>query len=113
MLNEGIVTGDARIMVKSAMLRALWKLQRTTPDEWEQAVFTAITDHDRDDVDWSVEDNQAGYYTWIKAFDNLIDELIDDGYVKVVEDSEKGRVLVATEVDPGLDVSFAAYPPRS
>jgi hypothetical protein len=112
MVNEGVISSDSKVLVKSEMLRQIWKLQRTTPDEWEQAVFAALTGGTRKDVDWDFEDNQAGYYTWVKAFDALIEELVDDGYVKVVEGADKTRTLVATEVDPEMDVSRITYPSK-
>ena len=31
------------------------------------------------DVDWSVVDNQAGYYLWLRSFDQLVGELVEDG----------------------------------
>jgi len=112
MLNEGLVTSDVNTHIKSAMVNQLNKLGRTTPNEWERKVFHAVTNMDRDDVDWSLEDNQAGYYTWIKAFDRLIGELVEDGYVKVEEDNGV-PYMIRTESSengswPSLDVtSFA------
>ncbi len=38
MLNEGIIVNDAK----------------------------ALVGHDRDEVDWEIEGNQAGYYTWMR-----------------------------------------------
>lgn len=113
MINEGIITSDARVLVKSEMIRQLHTLGPTTSDEWERAVFRSITGHDREEVDWDIEDNQAGYYSWIKSFDSLIDELIEDGYVK----SEPGanpdeRTLVPVPVDGPIDYSQLVYPKR-
>ena len=111
MLNEGIISNSPKTLVKSEMLRQLWANKRTTPDLWERAVFKALTGSIRDQVDWDFDDNQAGYYTWLKSFDQLVQELIEDGYVR--EEAEGGgKVLVATEVDPGLDLSMFAYPTR-
>jgi len=112
MLNEGIITSDARSLVKSEMLKQLWSLKKTTPDLWERATFTAMTGHEREEIDWEFEDNQAGYYTWVKAFDNLIDELIDDGFVMVDERSDGERTLIATQADPMVDLSRMSYPSR-
>ena len=70
-LNEGIVTSDTKIKMKSEMLRQLAVLEQATPDEWERAVFESLTGQKREDVDWDVEDNHAGYYTWIRSFDQL------------------------------------------
>jgi len=110
MLNEGIIFDDTKTLMKSEMLRQLWQLRETTPDSWEQAVFKARTGHTRAQVDWSIEDNQAGYYTWIKAFDQLIRELVEDGYVREKDMDDGRKVLVATEVEPPLDISRSGYP---
>ena len=93
------------------MLKQLWKHSETTPDLWERAVFKSLTGHSREDIDWDFEDNQAGFYTWIKAFDGLIDELIDDGYVKIEEKSGR-RLLIATDVAPPIEFSYQTYPTR-
>jgi hypothetical protein len=98
MLNEGTIANDTSTLVKTEMLQQLWKTGRTTPDRWEQLVFYALTGYTRHDIDWSVEDNQAGYYTWLRSFDQLIEELIEDGYVEVKE-SEGRPYLVAREAD--------------
>jgi hypothetical protein len=74
-LNEGILKSDCTIEIKSEMIRRLSKLKEVTPGLWEGAVFEALTGKKREDVDWTVEDNQAGYYTWIGSFDQLIAEL--------------------------------------
>lgn len=108
-LNEGIITNDTKSLVKSEMLRQLWTIKETTPDAWERAVFTSMTGHTREDVDWEFEDNQAGYYTWVKSFDLLIEELAEDGYVKV-EQRGGERYLVATPVDEAPEFSHLTYP---
>jgi hypothetical protein len=109
MTNEGVIVSDAKSLVKSEMLRQLWKLGPTTPEAWERHVFQALTGASRDDVDWSVEDNQAGFFLWIKGFDGLVQELVEDGYV--LEEAEGTRkVLAPVEADPPLDVSLLAYP---
>jgi hypothetical protein len=110
MLNEGIITNDARSLVKTEMIKQLQKLGETTPEAWERNVFRALTGKTREDIDWEFEDNQAGYYTWVKSFDALIEELIEDGYVKVVENKDNTRTLAATETDPPIDYSYMAYP---
>jgi hypothetical protein len=109
MLNEGIVTGDSKALVKSEMIRQLHKQQRTTPDALERAVFEALTGGRREDVDWEVEDNKAGYFLWTKTFDGLISELQEDGYL-VVEKEGDGSVLVPTDKEPDIDVSQMNYP---
>jgi hypothetical protein len=57
-----------------------------------------MTGHEREDVDWSIEDNQAGYYTWFKSFDQLIGELVEDGYIRV--EGDEHRQLIPTETEP-------------
>ena len=98
MLNEGIITNSTKSLVKSEMLRQL--TEETTPEQWERRVFEAVTKHKREDVDWEFEDNQAGYYTWIKSFDGLIDELIEDGYVMSVANQDGSRMIKAPPVTP-------------
>jgi len=112
MLNEGILMNDSRILMKSEMLRQLAALQETTPDEWERRVFESITGHKREDVDWDFEDNQAGYYSWVLAFDQLISELEQDGYVRVADAGGNRRVLMTNETDPAVDYSQFVYPSR-
>jgi hypothetical protein len=109
MLNEGIVTSDSKALVKSEMVRQLHELKKATPDELERAVFTAITGGSREDIDWEVEDNKAGYFLWTKTFDGLITELEDDGYL-VVEKEGDGSILAATEKQPDMEVSQMNYP---
>jgi hypothetical protein len=106
MLNEGVIVNDTAALIKSEMVRQIRALGPSTPDNLERAVFKAITGHDREEVDWDNEDNQAGYYTWIKSFDQLIAELIEDGYI--VADESAG--LVPTEGDAPIEYSYMAYP---
>lgn len=111
MLNEGITTSDARTLIKSEMIRRLHELGPTTPDEWERSVFRALTGHDREEVDWRIEDNQAGYYSWIKSFDGLIEELIEDGYVRSEQAAETGeRTLIPVPIDDPVQYSRLVYP---
>lgn len=84
-LHEGIVLENSSSQVKSEMIRQIRRLGETTPKEWEKATFHGLTGGQREEVDWRFEDNQAGAYTWIKSFDRLIEELVDEGYVKVLE----------------------------
>jgi hypothetical protein len=109
-LNEGIVGGDTRVQMKSEMLRQLSHLQETTPDLWERAVFKSLTGFTREDVDWGCDDNQAGYYTWIRSFDQLICELEEDGFVRTVKLDGDRKVLRKTDWDPSIDVSELMYP---
>jgi hypothetical protein len=108
-LNEGIVGSDTRIAMKSEMLKQLNRLNETTPDEWERAVFESLTGYRREDVDWNVPDNQAGYYTWIRSFDELISELEEDGYVMAVDLKGNRKVLKKTEWDPSIEYSRLIY----
>ncbi|MHC4473065.1 MAG: hypothetical protein ACYTDY_10000 [Planctomycetota bacterium] len=109
MTNEGIIHSDTAAVMKSEMVRQIQKLGQATPEAWERAVFTAVTGHTREDVDWEVEDNQAGYYTWIKTFDRLVHELVDDGFVKAAE-ADGVPVMKALEVDPPIGWSASSGP---
>jgi hypothetical protein len=109
MLNEGIVTNSSRSLLKSEMIRQLQKQGRTTPDLLERAVFQALTGGKREDIDWDLEDNKAGYFLWTRTFDDLITELEEDGYLRI-EGEGSEHEIVAAEVDPPLDVSQLVYP---
>jgi hypothetical protein len=106
MLNEGLIVNDTAALVKSEMVNQIRRLGPTSPDELERAVFKAITGHDREEVDWDVKDNQAGYFTWLKSFDQLMGELVEDGYIRV----EEGPRLVPTEAEPHGEYSHLVYP---
>jgi hypothetical protein len=108
-INEGIIADDNKTHIKSVMLRQLAHLRETTPDMWERSVFEAMTGHRREDVDWDIADNQAGYYTWIRAFDQLISELEEDGYVQSDDKGGNRKVLRKTEWDPSLVYSQLVY----
>jgi hypothetical protein len=97
MLDEGAIINSTSSLVKSEMLRQIWELKRTIPQEWERRVFERIMQFKREDIDFAVEDNQAGYYMWIRAFDRLVQELIDDGYIKE-ENTQEGLQLVAADL---------------
>jgi FMN phosphatase YigB (HAD superfamily) len=112
-VNEGIVMSDTKTLMKSEMLRRLALLKETTPDEWERSVFESLTGHKREDVDWDFEDNQAGYYAWIRSFDHLISELEEDGYVRVAEADGNRKVLLVTESDQPDDYSQFVYPRKT
>jgi hypothetical protein len=107
MLNEGLIVNDTTALVKSEIVKQVRNLQRTTPAELQRAVFTTLVGHGPEEVDWDVEDNQAGYHAWIKSFDRLIHELIEDGYI-VTEDPD---ILVATEAERTSAYSHLVYPP--
>jgi hypothetical protein len=95
--------------MKSEMLKQLKSLNETTPDEWERAVFESLTGHRREDVDWDIPDNHAGYYTWIRSFDQLISELEEEGYVRVFDLNGNRKVLKKTDWDPAIDFSQLVY----
>jgi hypothetical protein len=107
MLNEGLIVNDTTALVKSEIVNQIRRLGTTTPDDLEQAVFKALVGHGREDLDWDVKDNQAGYYTWVRSFDGLVKELIDDGYIL----AEEPNSLVATEAEPLSEYSHLVYPP--
>ena len=109
MLNEGLIVNDTTALVKSEIVSQIRRLGATTPDQLERAVFKAIVGHDRDEVDWEIEDNQAGYYTWVKSFDALVQELLTDGYMV----ADPSGSLVPTEAEPLSEYSHLVYPPSS
>ncbi len=112
MLNEGIVNNDASTLVKSEMVRQLRRLGKTTPELWEAATFEALTGGTREQIDWDVEDNQAGYYLWIKGFDALVNELVDDGYALIdsVEGTEEKTIRLGEVAEEGIEYSQLVYP---
>jgi hypothetical protein len=95
--------------MKSEIVNQIRRIGRTSPESLEQSVFETLVGHRREEVDWDNEGNQAGYYTWVKAFDSLVGELIEDGYI-VTEDP---NILAATEADPVSEYSHLAYPTRA
>jgi hypothetical protein len=109
MLNEGIITNDSRNLVKSEMIRQLQKQGHTTPDALERAVFEAMTGGKREDIDWDLEDNKAGYFLWTRTFDDLITELEEDGYLRI-EGEGNEHEIVAVQMDPPLEISQLVYP---
>ena len=111
MLNEGIVVNDAAVLVKSEIINQIRRLGPTSPDELERVVFESLTGHKREGDDWDIEDNQAGYYTWLKSFDQLIDELVQDDYILVeTQDNGSDRVLAPAENLPTVDYSQLVSP---
>ena len=115
MLNEGIITNDTTALVKSEMVRQLRELGETTPEQWENATFEAFTGSKRDEIDWEVEDNKAGYYLWLKSFDNFIQELVDEGYATVesAEGSDAKTIKPGGDAGETGDWSQMVYPPRT
>jgi hypothetical protein len=108
MLNEGLIVNDTKALVKSAIVDQIRRLGPTTPDALERAVFEALVGHKREEVDWDIEDNQAGYYTWVRSFDGLVTELIEDGYIRRENDN-----IAPTDAEPHSEYSFLVYPPQT
>jgi hypothetical protein len=112
MLNEGIVRQDTRQLMKTEMIRELHELGGATPLRWQHAVFKRCTGEDFTDLDWTHEDNKAGAFLWTKSFDQLIEELVEDGFVRLAEDESTGEaIMLPVEVDPDIDWSRFVYPP--
>ena len=107
MLNEGLIVNDTTALVKSEIVNQSRRLGPAKPDQLEAAVFQALIGHSRDEVDWDIEDNKAGYFTWVKSFDHLIHELIEDGYLLTGDSG----TLVPTEAEPLSEYSHLVYPP--
>ena len=111
MLDEGIIVNNTKNLMKSEMIRQIHRLRTADPEVWSRAVFEAITQMNFEEVDWSFKDNHAGFYTWVRSFDQLISELVEDGYVREVEDEVTGHmVMEATKTDPPIEHSYQAYP---
>jgi hypothetical protein len=111
MLNEGIIKPDARQLMKTEMIQELHELGGTTPLRWQHAVFKRCTGEDWSEVDWSYEDNKAGAFLWTKSFDQLVEELVDEGFVCQAQDEKSGEaILVPVDVDPDIDWSRFVYP---
>ena len=111
MLNEGMVANDTTAVLLSEMVRQIRRLGEATPDQWERSVFQSLTGRSREDVDWEVVDNQAGYFTWLQSFEYHAGLLADDGFVRRFE--RDGETFVAaSETDPGIDWSTLVSPGR-
>ncbi len=112
MLNEGILTNSTVTLMKSTMLDVLNEDAAFTPDEWERAVFYRLTGNQREDIDFEAEGQAQAYRAWLRSFDQLIGELLEDGYIREepVADGVVGRQLVANEGDESIGVSQAVYP---
>jgi hypothetical protein len=106
MLNEGLIVNDTTALVLSEIVNQIRRLGPSTPDELERAVFESLVGHKREEVDWDVEDNQAGYYSWLKSFDQLVGQLVEDGYILIDEQQR----LVPTEAEPQVEYSHLVYP---
>ena len=111
MLNEVIVKPDTRQLMKTEMIRELHELGGATPLRWQHAVFRRCTGEDFTDLDWTYEDNKAGAFLWTKSFDQLIGELVEDGFVCEAQDESSGEaILVPVDVDPDIDWTRFVYP---
>lgn len=109
MLNEGLIIDDTSALVKSQIVNQIRRLGPATPDSLERAVFKALVGHDREEVDWDSDDNQAGYFTWLKSFDKLVHELIEDGYIQ----TQEPVLLAPTEAESVSEYSHLVYPPSA
>jgi hypothetical protein len=97
--------------MKTEMIRELHELGSTTPLQWQHAVFKRCTGEEFDELDWDFEDNKAGAFLWTKSFDQLIEELVEDGFVREAEDEHTGELLIVpVDVDPDIDWSKFVYP---
>jgi hypothetical protein len=111
MLNEGIVRPDTRQLMKTEMIREIHELGSATPLQWQHAVFKRCTGEEFSELNWEIQDNQAGAFLWTKSFDQLVAELVEDGFVRESEDRKTGEgILVAVDVDPNIDWSRFVYP---
>jgi hypothetical protein len=111
MLNEGIIRPDTRQLMKTEMIREIHELGKATPLDWQHAVFKRCTGEDFSELDWDFEDNRAGAFLWTKSFDELVVELVADGFVCEAEDEKTGKgVIVPVDVDPDIDWSRFVYP---
>jgi hypothetical protein len=108
MVNEGIILNSNEALLKSNMVRELANLRETTPEDLQYAVFRTLTGRSWEEVDWTVEDNQAGAFIWIKTFDQFLAELAEDGYVRT-EQRDGKAVIVPTERDAPIDYSQAGF----
>lgn len=95
----GTVNGsDSVSLFKTEMVRQLRQLGVTDFDRWERSVFKACTGREREEVDWSLEQNQTGYMLWVQSFHLLADELVKEGHVQVQRMDPAGQpIMVATE----------------
>lgn len=101
MSHEGVIVDDTAAVVKSEIINQIRRLGPTTPDELERATFQGLVGRRREDIDWDVKDNQAGYFTWLKSFDQLVGELVEDDYIRVEKSAGTDRrTLVPTEESP-------------
>ena len=111
MLNEGIIKPDVRQLMKTEMIREIHQLGSATALLWQHAVFKRCTGEEFTNLDWDHEDNKAGAFLWTKSFDQLIGELVEDGFVCEAQDEGSGEaILVPVDVDPDIDWTRFVYP---
>lgn len=109
MAEKATTEKDSATAVKEEILKQIQGSEGTSPDHLEKSVFKALTGGSREDVDWSIEDNQAGYYLWVKSFDQMLAELIDLEYLRLETDSATGRrTLFPGEKEPDDQISHWA-----
>jgi hypothetical protein len=82
---EGVIPMDNAAQMRTVMMTELRRIGEGTADAWERAVFEHLTGGAREDVDWDVEDNHAGYATWVRSFDQFAQALVADGFVTVTD----------------------------
>ena len=99
MINEGRIVEDRKARVRSVMVQEIQRLGPTTPNEWQHQTYHVLTGIDPDKLDLSDVETEKTYFTWVRTFDTLIDELIDDGYVTLREHNGEW-LLVPTEEEP-------------
>ena len=101
MLNEGAVISSSKIQIKSMIIHHLRQLGPTDPERLERAAFHALTGHRREEIDFSEQCNQAGYHEWVRSFDRLVSELVEDGYIQRERfGGGDAQRLVPLEADP-------------
>jgi hypothetical protein len=105
-VNEGIVRPDIRQLMKTEMMRELQELGGATPQRWQEAVFKRITGEEFSELDWDFEHNHAGAFLWTRSFDELIRELVEDGFVRDGESKDSTeRMIVPVDSDPEINWS--------
>jgi hypothetical protein len=94
MLNEGIIRPDVRQLMKTEMIRELHQMGGARPLDWQHAVFKRCTGEDFSELDWEHEDNKAGAFLWTKSFDQLVGELVEDGFICEAQDEDTGEGIL-------------------
>jgi hypothetical protein len=108
MLNEGTVVGTPANRIKAEVVKHVRMQGPVSQADLEQAVFRGVTGHDRDEVDWNVEENRLGYAAWTESLRQLIGELVDDGHLEVDEEQRFTAVETepATQREPGMEQDY-------